>query len=46
MTTTESVPAEELEQEVAREMSRIAREVQVLMDEQVKANSRLKHMGI
>ncbi|SEJ66198.1 hypothetical protein SAMN05216201_11394 [Pseudomonas linyingensis] len=42
----ESVPAEELEQKVDREMSRVAREVRVLMDEQVKSNPRLKHMGI
>lgn len=42
----ESIPAEKLEQGVEREMSRIAREVRMLMDEHVKTNPRLKHMGI
>lgn len=44
--TAESTPIEKLEQEVEREMSRIAREVRMLMDEHLKTNPRLKHMGI
>ncbi len=44
--TAEGIPAEKLKQEVEREMSRIAREVRMLMNEHVKSDPRLKHLGI